>query len=137
MQIVKSSYVKTRFDQNRSLTGEGESKEMLGASVSRQGDSCTLSSASSYSGAVVFGALGTVPLIGMASNVALVSGAQYGDSSEAVASAQFGSLLNPIGSAVLLGGFVSGSNLAKQIGFGLLGLSGLAAAHAGFVSPPP
>lgn len=106
------------------------------ASLSEQpSDSVTFSySNNSYGGAAFFGGAGLVPVVGFMSNFGIGAQAGFNDHSTASKAAGFGALANLGGTAALAGGLIFGSNTVTNVGLGLLGVSGLAGAYAGFVA---
>jgi hypothetical protein len=81
---------------------------------------------------VVFGALGFVPVIGALSNFGAGVEAGFNDNQTAATGAGIGFLSNLGGTAALAGGLVFGNSTAVNVGLGMLGVSGLTAAYAGF-----
>lgn len=106
------------------------------APVEQKLDSVTFSSSSNNSigGGAFFGGLGVIPLVGFASNFGIGAQAGFNDHSFATKAAGFGALSNLGGTVALAGGLLFGSNAVTNAGLGLLGLSGLAGAYAGFVA---
>lgn len=104
------------------------------AAEQKVSDSFTFSSNNSLKGAAAFGALGLIPVVGMASNFGVGAQAGFNDHSTASSVAGAGFLANLGGTAVLAGGLLFGNSTATNVGLGLLGVSGLAGAVAGFVA---
>ncbi len=106
------------------------------APVEQNLDSVTFSGSSnnSLTGAAFFGGLGVIPLVGFASNFGVGAQASVNDSPGGAKAAGFGALANLGGTVALAGGLLFGSSTVTNAGFGLLGLSGLAGAYAGFVA---
>jgi hypothetical protein len=91
-------------------------------------------SVSSAGQSAVFGGLGLIPVVGFVSNFGIGAQASMNDRHTASAAAGYGALSNLAGTAVTAGGLLFGSDTATKVGLGMLGLSGLAGAYAGFVS---
>lgn len=97
-------------------------------------DSFTLSSNNSFGGAAFFGGAGLIPVVGFMTNFGIGAQAGVNDHSTASTAAGVGGLANLSGTAALAGGLLFGSNTVTTVGLGLLGVSGLAGAYAGFVA---
>ncbi len=98
-------------------------------------DSFTFSSSNnSFKGGAAFGVLGLIPLVGVASNFGIGAQAGFNDHSGASKAAGLGVVSNLGGTVALAGGLLFGSGTATNIGLGLLGVSGIAGAVAGFVA---
>ncbi len=98
-------------------------------------DSVTLSySNNSFKGGAAFGAMGLIPLVGVASNFGIGAQAGFNDHKAASNFAGAGVVANLAGTVTLAGGLLFGSGTATNLGLGLLGVSGLAGAVAGFVA---
>ena len=81
---------------------------------------------------VLFGALGVVPVVGAFSNFGAGMESGFNDNQLGSKAGGVGFLANLAGTATLVGGFMTGNETAKTVGFSLLGISGLTAAYAGF-----
>lgn len=81
---------------------------------------------------VFFGALGVVPVVGALSNFGAGMESGVNDNRLGSTAGGVGFLANLAGTATLVGGFMTGNETAKTVGYSLLGLSGLTAAYAGF-----
>lgn len=101
------------------------------APASAPSDSVTFSSLDVKSG-LLFGALGFVPVIGAASNFMAGMESGFNDNQVGATAGGVGTLANLAGTASLAGGLLFGSQTATYAGMGLLGVSGLTAAYAGF-----
>ena len=79
-----------------------------------------------------FGALGFLPVVGALSNFGAGVEAGFNDNQTAASAAGIGALSNLGGTAALAGGLLLGNSTAINVGLGMLGVSGLTAAYAGF-----
>ena len=114
-----------------------QGKLPLASSQSNQGPSPQFESFSFSSGIDVksglfFGALGFLPVIGALSNAGAGIESGFNDNQAGAAAGGIGFLSNLGGTAALAGGLISGNSTAVHVGLGMLGVSGLTAAYAGF-----
>lgn len=79
-----------------------------------------------------FGALGFVPVVGAVSNFAAGMESGFNDNELGSTAGGVGVLANLGGTASLAGGLLFGNEIARNVGLGMLGVSGLTAAYAGF-----
>ena len=114
-----------------------QSKAAQASTQSNQGPSPQLESFSSsfnpdVKSGLFFGALGFLPVVGALSNFGAGVESGFNDNHTAARAAGIGALSNLGGTAALAGGLLLGNSTAINVGLGMLGISGLTAAYAGF-----
>lgn len=124
MQIATSNFRKPTASLTPSAKTQEEAK-------STPQDSFTFSPVDVKSG-LVFGALGVLPVIGAVSNFGAGMESGFNDNPKGATAGGIGVLSNLGGTVTLAGGLLFGSKIATNVGLGMLGVSGLTAAYAGF-----
>lgn len=124
MQITSSQFRKPMTTLTTPTKTQEEAK-------SAPQDSFTFSPVDVKSG-LVFGALGVIPVVGAISNFGAGMESGFNDNPKGATAGGIGVLSNLGGTVTLAGGLLFGSEIATNVGLGMLGVSGLTAAYAGF-----
>ena len=132
---ISSSKLTTKMPC-QSCTGAQKTEQPTNSVSTEPQDSVTFGgdTGSKIGASISYGAFGVIPVVGAATNALSGFSTFDGGSEAAIPVGLAGAGLNLTGSAVLAGGYLFGNDTAKQIGKGLLGLSGIAGIAAGWAS---